>query len=102
VNPFGSNLKTYVKHTINEHGSMKVTRRAGEDFMDMSVNDSEREQQTLHVLQSNHLMQNITKSIGTQGSSRCIGKMPSAFIINNLPNLGDINNKQTSALVGVM
>ena len=67
----------------------------------MIINDSVREQQTLHVLQSNYLMQHITKLIGTQGSSKGIGKTPSASIINNLPELGDISSKQTSPLVTI-
>ena len=69
VNQFRDNLKTYVEQTVNEHAPIKVTRRAGEDFIVMSADDWEREQETLHVLQSN-LMQQIAESTGTHGSSK--------------------------------
>jgi antitoxin YefM len=70
VNQFRDNLKKYVEQTVNEHDPIKVTRRAGEDFIVMSADDWEREQETLHVLQSNNLMQQITESTGTHGSSK--------------------------------
>jgi toxin YoeB len=44
VNQFRDNLKTYVEQTVNEHEPIKVTRRAGEDFIVMSADDWEREQ----------------------------------------------------------
>ena len=65
VNQFRDNLKTYVEQTVSEHEPIKVTRRAGEDFIVMSVEDWEREQETLHVLQSSNLMQQIASSMET-------------------------------------
>ena len=70
VNQFRDNLKKYVEQTVNEHDPIKVTRRAGEDFIVMSADDWEREQETLHVLQSNNLMQQITESTGTHGINK--------------------------------
>lgn len=69
VNQFRDNLKTYVEQTISEHEPIKVTRRAGEDFIVMSVDDWEREQETLHVLQSSNLMKQIADSMETHQSN---------------------------------
>ncbi|MGQ7249902.1 type II toxin-antitoxin system Phd/YefM family antitoxin [Halomonas sp. V046] len=41
---------------ISDHEPLKVTRREGEAFVVMSADDWEREQETLHVLQSKNLM----------------------------------------------
>ncbi len=65
VNQFRENLKTYVEQTVSEHEPIKITRRAGDDFIVMSAEDWEREQETLHVLQSNHLMKQIAESMTT-------------------------------------
>ena len=59
VNQFRDNLKAYVEQTVSEHEPIKVTRRAGDAFIVMSADDWEREQETLHVLQSNSLMLQI-------------------------------------------
>ena len=63
-------MKTYVEQTVSDHEPIKVTRRAGEAFIVMSAGDWEREQETLHVLQSSNLMQQIAESMGTHNSSK--------------------------------
>lgn len=65
VNQFRDNLKTYVEQTVNDHEPIKVTRRAGEDFIVMSADDWEREQETLHILQNSDLMKQISESMDT-------------------------------------
>jgi len=65
VNQFRDNLKAYVEKTVNEHEPIKVTRRAGDDFIVISADDWEREQETLYVLQSSNLMKQIAESMGT-------------------------------------
>ncbi len=70
VNQFRDNLKTYVEQTVNEHEPIKVTRRAGDDFIVMSVDDWEREQETLHILQSSNLMQQIAISMASHNESK--------------------------------
>ncbi|GAW97935.1 MULTISPECIES: type II toxin-antitoxin system Phd/YefM family antitoxin [Colwellia] len=65
VNQFRDNLKTYVEQTVSQHEPIKVTRRAGDDFIIMSADDWEREQETLHVLQSSNLMKQISESMAT-------------------------------------
>ncbi len=70
VNQFRDNLKTYVEQAVSEHEPIKVTRRAGEDFIVMSADDWDREQETLHILQSSSLMTQIAESMGTHESNK--------------------------------
>ena len=65
VNKFRDNLKAFVDQVIGEHEPIKVTRRAGEDFIVMSAEDWEREQETLYVLQNSDLMQQVADSAAT-------------------------------------
>jgi antitoxin YefM len=65
VNKFRDNLKAFVDQVIGDHEPIKVTRRAGEDFVVISAEDWEREQETLYVLQDSDLMQQIADSIST-------------------------------------
>ena len=50
VNKFRDKLKCYVEHVVTGHLPLKVTRRSGEDFVVISAEDWEREQETLYVL----------------------------------------------------
>lgn len=70
VNQFRENLKHFVEQVVNQHIPLKVTRRNGEDFVIVSAEDWEREQETLYVLQNSSLMQQIADSMKThrQGS----------------------------------
>lgn len=65
VNQFRDNLKRFVEQSIDTHEPIKVTRRAGEDFVVMSASDWSQEQETLYVLQNKDLMQQIAESIET-------------------------------------
>tara|TARA_R110002094_G_scaffold199899_1_gene171771 strand:+ start:640 stop:990 length:351 start_codon:yes stop_codon:yes gene_type:complete len=65
VNRFGDNLKAIVEQVVSTHEPLKVTRRAGDDFVIMSADDWEREQESLYVLQNSDLMQQVAKSLGT-------------------------------------
>jgi|GEM_PF-142599 antitoxin YefM len=69
VNRFRDNLKLFIEQVVNDHAPIKVTRRAGEDFLVMSADDWKREQETLHVLQSSSLMQQIADSLGTHSKA---------------------------------
>ena len=82
VNQFRDNLKTYVEQTVNEHQPIKVTRRAGDDFIVIGADDWEREQETLHILQSNHLMKQITESMTTH--QRDTGYKPTQEQLNEI------------------
>ena len=56
VNKFRDNLKSFVEQIVVNHVPLKVTRRSGDDFVVISADDWEKEQETLHVLQNNSLM----------------------------------------------
>ena len=65
LNKFRETLKDCVEKVISQHSPLKVTRRNGEDFVVVSAEDWEREQETLHVLQNNNLMRQIANSMAT-------------------------------------
>jgi antitoxin YefM len=65
VNRFRDNLKSFIEQVVNRHEPIKVTRRAGEDFVVVGAEDWEREQETLYVLQNSDLMKQIAGSIAT-------------------------------------
>ncbi len=63
VNKFRDNLKTFVEQIVTKHVPLKVTRRSGEDFVVISADDWEREQETLYILQNQNLMKQISASL---------------------------------------
>ena len=85
VNKFRDNLKSLVEQVINRHEPLKVTRRAGEAFVIISAEDWEREQETLHVLQSRDLMQQIAASLDTH--SRGQGYTPNDAQMNEITGI---------------
>ncbi len=62
VNQFRSNIKNLVEQATDHHTPLKVTRRNGKDFVVISAEDWERDQETLHVLQNSRLMKQIAES----------------------------------------
>lgn len=56
-----------VEQVVGDHEPLKVTRRAGADFIVVSAEDWEREQETLYVLQNQSLMQQIARSMESHG-----------------------------------
>jgi antitoxin YefM len=62
VNKFRDTLKDCIEKVVSQHNPLKVTRRSGEDFIVVSAEDWEREQETLHVLQSSSLIKQIADS----------------------------------------
>jgi len=65
VNKFRDNLKSFVEQIVTDHAPLKVTRRTGDDFVVVSADDWERDQETLYVLQNDKLMQQIANSLKT-------------------------------------
>jgi antitoxin YefM len=65
VNKFRANLKEFVDKAIDEHLPMKINRRSGKDFIVISAEDWEREQETLYVLRNSSLMNQVAESMGT-------------------------------------
>ena len=62
VNKFRENLRGFAEKVNEEHEPIKVTRRHGSDFVVISFEDWERQEETLHILQSNSLMKQISAS----------------------------------------
>ena len=85
VNRFRDNLKTFVEQVIGDHTPLKVTRRTGEDFIVMSAEDWEREQETLHVLQNSDLMNQIADSLETH--ARAAGYKPGKDQLDEITGL---------------
>lgn len=85
VNKFRDNLKSIVEQVVDQHEPIKVTRRAGEDFVVISAEDWEREQETLHILQNRELMQQITDSLQTHTQKQ--GYTPTDEQMNEITGL---------------
>lgn len=84
VNQFRDNLRSYVDEVINNHTPLKVTGRNGDDFMVISVEDWEREQETLYILQNSCLMEQISQSQITHKEKK--GYQPSLGDIDEIIN----------------
>jgi len=82
VNKFRANIKSIVDKSINEHKPFKVRRRAGRDFVVISAEDYERDQETLYILQNNSLMSQISESSKTNKKST--GYQPNEKEINEI------------------
>ena len=85
VNQFRDKLKTFVEQVVNSHSPLKVTRRSGEDFVVMSADDWEREQETLYVLQNSSLMRQIADSVIT--ASKGAGYTPTSEQIDEITGI---------------
>ena len=85
VNKFRDNLKSFVEQVVTAHVPIKVTRRSGDDFVVISADDWEREQETLYVLQNSDLMQQIATSMVTHTKKE--GYKPTAGELNEITGL---------------
>ena len=85
VNKFRDNLKNFVEQVVSEHLPLKVTRRSGADFVVLSADDWEREQETLYVLQNNDLMKQIAASAVTNAKNK--GYKPTAGELDEITGI---------------
>lgn len=85
VNKFRDNLKTFVEQVIKNHTPLTVTRRSGENFVVISADDWEREQETLYILQNNNLMKQIAISLNTHNKKS--GYKPSKDEMNEITGI---------------
>lgn len=85
VNKFRANLKSFVDQAINDHIPLRIRRRAGRDFIVISAEDWEREQETLYVLQNSSLMKQINESLRTHNSDT--GYRPTEEEINEINSI---------------
>ena len=80
VNKFRDNLKSMVEQVAIDHEPLKVTRRSGADFVVVSAEDWERDQESLYVLQNEALMRQIARSLDSH--SRGEGHRPTEEQMN--------------------
>ncbi len=85
VNQFREKLKHFVETVIKEHQPLKVTRRNGENFVVISAEDWEREQETLYILQNQSLISQIAESQVTHQAN--LGYKPSAKELNEIAGI---------------
>ncbi len=85
VNKFRDHMKRFVEQVVSQHAPIKVTRRAGEDFVVVSADDWERDQETLYVLQNSELMRQIADSMGSHKSGK--GYKPTAEEVDEVTGI---------------
>ena len=85
VNQFRDNLRHFVERVISRHDPLKVMRRNGDDFIVISAEDWEREQETLYVLQNADLMKQIEESLKT--NEKHAGYIPTDKEMNEIINI---------------
>lgn len=81
---FEQKLQDYIQEVINNHRPLKVNNN-GQDFIVISVQDYEREQETLSILQNNDLMKQIAQSMETHVKHQ--GYCPTNEEINEIFNI---------------
>lgn len=62
VNRFQDDLKSSLEQVVSRHLPLRVTRGDETDFVVVSAEDWERDQETLYVLQNTSLMRQIAES----------------------------------------
>lgn len=82
VNKFRDGLKSFVERVVSQHTPLRVTRRNGADFVVMSAEDWERDQETLYVLQNSSLMRQIAESSATHKAG--VGYNPTKEQLNEI------------------
>ena len=85
VNVFRANIKSLVDNALSDHVPIRVRRRAGKDFIVMSAEDWERDQETLYVLQSSSLSHQIAESLNTYKTGA--GYTPSEEELNEIDRI---------------
>ncbi len=85
VNEFRANIKGYVDRVVADHEPLTVSRRNGGDFVVVSLEDYERDKETLYVLQNSSLMAQIAASFETHTKSS--GYKPSQNEIDEINSI---------------
>ena len=85
VNKFRANLKEFVDKAIDEHQPIRVNRREGKDFIIMSAEDWEREQETFYILQNKSLMRQVADSSVTYQDNN--GYKPNQEQLNDIDRI---------------
>ena len=59
INQFTNNLQNLIKQVVTQHTSLKITNQDGADFVVISTEDWEQQQETLTFLQNNNFIEQI-------------------------------------------
>ena len=70
INQFTNNIQDFINQVIEQHTPLKITSQNGEDFIIISAEDWEQQQETLFVLQNSELMQQINDSLATHSQNK--------------------------------
>ena len=62
INQFQANIKQFIEQVIKQHLPLKVKGNNEQDFIIISAEDWEQQQETLYILQNSSLMQQIADS----------------------------------------
>jgi antitoxin YefM len=85
INQFTNNLQAFIKQVIQQHTPLKITNQDGADFVVVSAEDWEQQQETLFILQNSNLMQQISRSMATHAQNQ--GYHPSKEELNEILSL---------------
>jgi antitoxin YefM len=85
INQFTNNLQAFIKQVIQQHTPLKITNQDGADFVVVSAEDWEQQQETLFILQNSNLMQQISRSMATHTQNQ--GYHPSKEELNEILSL---------------
>jgi antitoxin YefM len=85
INQFTKNLQNLIKQVINQHTPLKITNQDGADFVVISAEDWEQQQENLAILQNNNLMEQIAKSMTTHSKNQ--GYTPTNEELNEILSL---------------
>ncbi len=79
---FTNNIQDLIKQVITQHTPLKITDKNGEEFVVVSAEDWEQQQETLFILQNNNLMAQINDSIATHNQNQ--GYTPNQEELNEI------------------
>lgn len=85
ANQFRTNLKSSVDNVISTHEPLRITRRQGKDFIVISAEDWDREQETMYILQNSVLMKQIAESFKTHLANK--GYKPTEEELNEINSI---------------
>ncbi|MCP2729231.1 type II toxin-antitoxin system Phd/YefM family antitoxin [Limnofasciculus baicalensis] len=70
INQFKNNIQDLIEQVIDRHIPIKITDKNGRDFIVISAEDWEQQQETLLVLQNSNLMEQIAHSLATHTQNK--------------------------------
>lgn len=67
---FKNNIQGFLEQVISQHTPLKISDQNSGDFIIISAEDWEQQQETLYVLQNSYLMEQITHSMATHTQNK--------------------------------